>query len=467
MTESSAPQPAAAADAAARANPAASGTDQRRRRAWIVFAGGLESFNVPIVYVLFAPYFTSRVAADSVRGQELLAFALTVSGLFAALLAPPLSLAAEHPGRRRALMTLMLVLNAAGACVFWIAAPGSPASVVLIVLVAYGVASASNDLLYVFYGSILPEIARPAILGRTSGIATALGWAIALVATALFLAAFVWRETPLLGLDAAAGEPARLSGPFAAALMLALCAPLLLLEAGRAPVRLKRSFKRWFDEEVRSLLAERAAATAVLARLVYWSGVVLVMSFGNVIATGIMGWGALGSSVFGLLVLVFGALGAGLGGVLDDRLGTRNALSLMLIGLGASLGLILTMSPDRLFALIAVTPRAEGARDLASLAEWVVLGLGALTGVFLGTTGPMSRSLVARYSPPDRTARYYGLAALAGNVTNVVGPLFVALVTRWTDSQRAGLLVAPVFLLLGILILRRLPKQGYRTADVG
>jgi UMF1 family MFS transporter len=460
MSEVPAPQPSAAAAQAA--VPAAT-DERRRRRAWIAFAGGLESFNVPVVYVLFAPYFTSQVAGDSVRGQELLAFTLSVSGFFAAVLAPPLALAAEHAGRRRGLMTAMVALNAAAACVLWVAAPASPMSILLVVLVAYGVAAASNDLLYVFYGSMLPEVAPPAILGRTSGVATALGWAISLLATAAFAAAFVWRETPLLGLDAGAGEPTRLSGPFAGALMVALCAPLLLISARSAPVRPKRSFRVWYREEVSSLLAERAAAIAILARLVYWSGVVLVMSFGNVIATGIMGWGAVGSSVFGLLVLVAGAFGAAFGGVLDDRLGTRKALSFMLLGLGLSLGLILTMSPDRLFGLIAVAPPAADAGDLSSLAEWFVLGLGAVTGLFLGTTGPMSRSLIARYSPPDRTARYYGLAALAGNATNVVGPLFVALVTRWTDSQRAGLVVAPVFLLLGILVLMQLPRTGYRT----
>jgi UMF1 family MFS transporter len=168
--------------------------------------------------------------------------------------------------------------------------------------------------------------------------------------------------------------------------------------------------------------------------------------------------------VFGLVVLVAGAFGAGFDGVLDDRLGTRNALSLMLAGLGISLVLILSMSPDRLFAVIPVAPRAEGAGELSSVAEWVVLGLGAVTGLFLGTAGPMSRTLVARYSPPDRTARYYGLAALAGNATSVVGPLMVGLVTTWTQSQRAGLLVAPVFLALGIAILMTLPKHGYRTS---
>lgn len=450
--------------ASASPDPAEGERGRRRlRRAWLVFAGGLESFNVPILYVLFAPYFTSRVAADSVHGQVLWANAVWISGLFAALLAPPLAFAAEHPGRRRMLMVVMLALNAGAACFIWLAEPGAPMSVIIVVLAAYGVAAAANDLLYVFYGAMLPEVAPTAILGRTSGLATALGWVISLSATAVFLAVFVWPSTPPFGLDAEAGAPVRLSGPFSAALLIACCAPLLAFRPPPAPSRPARPLRRWLAEEIGSLLAERAAATAVAARFVYWSGVVLVMSFGNVIATSIMDWGATGSSVFGMVVLIAGAAGAALGGVIDDRLGTRNALSLMLAGLGFSLTLILTISPDRLFGVIPALPRAPDAAPFTSVAEWVVLGLGAVTGMFLGTTGPMSRSLVARYAPPDRVGRYYGLAALAGNATNVIGPLFVGLVTGWTGSQRAGLLVAPVLLLAGIAVVMRLPRQGYRT----
>ena len=149
--------------AALAAAPAADDA-KARRRSWILFAAGLEGFNVPIVYVLFAPYLTSRVAADGVEGQQLWAFTLAISGLFAALLAPPLAFLAEHPGRRRVLMTGMLALNAVPALVFWFAAPGSPMAVILIVLAAYGVAAAANDLLYVFYGSMLPEVAPPSFI---------------------------------------------------------------------------------------------------------------------------------------------------------------------------------------------------------------------------------------------------------------------------------------------------------------
>ena len=78
-----------------------------------MFAAGLESFNVPIGYVVFAPYFAARVAADPTAGQQQLTLTLAISGLIAALLAPPVALASEHPGRRRMLLTLFVAINAA------------------------------------------------------------------------------------------------------------------------------------------------------------------------------------------------------------------------------------------------------------------------------------------------------------------------------------------------------------------
>jgi UMF1 family MFS transporter len=189
----------------------------------------------------------------------------------------------------------------------------------------------------------------------------------------------------------------------------------------------------------------------------------LVGHFGNIIGTSIMGWSEASSSIFGFTVLLAGVAGAGFGGVIDDRLGTRNALCITLIGLAVSLCLLLTVSPDRAFGFLPLIPRAAGAPQLSSEAEWIVLGLGGVAGLFLGTAGPMRRSLVARYSPPGRTGRYYGLAGLAGNATNFAGPALVLWATTATHNQRYGLLVAPVFLLLGVIALMLLPKHGYRT----
>ncbi len=431
--------------------------DTLRRRAWITFATGLEGFNIPIMYVIFAPYFATTVIGDKAKGQEIWGYVAGWAGLAAMLLAPVLAFAAENPARRRWMLSVAVLVNAVAALFLWNAAPGAESAALLTVLIAAGVAMAANDFCYVFWGGMLPEVAPPAILGRVSGAATAIAWALGLVMTIGFLALFVLPDTPALGLDKAAGEPERLTGPLAGVVLLVFAAPLLLTRAPPTKPKPKTAFLAWIREEFASLLAERAVAWAVAARLVYWSGVVLVMVFGNIYATGLFDWDATGSAAFGLAVLAASVLGAAGGGVLDDRLGSRNALILGLLGLAACLAAILGVEADRLFGVIAVAPPVAEAPPLASTAERVMIGLGVLTGVFLGSVGPISRTLLSRLAPPGRVVRYFGFATLAGNMTNVVGPFAVAYVTSLTGDQRLGLLVGPAFLIVGAAMLLRLP----------
>lgn len=436
-----------------------------RRRAWIAFASGLEVFNIPIMYVVFAPYFASRVAETPAQGQALWGYAAGWAGLAAALLAPPLAFAAEHPKRRRLLIALCVLLNAIPAFALWLLAPDSAMATVVLVLCALGVAMAANDLLYVFWGGMLPEVAPPDIMGRTSGMAMAAGWAIGLGLTGAFLALFILPETPALGLDKAAGEPERLTGPIAGILMLVFAAPLLATRPRVRAAPPKRALADWLREETASLMEERAVAIAVGARLLYWSGVVLVMVFGNIYATGQFGWDATGSAAFGLAVLATSIIGAWGGGWLDDRLGSRNALILALVGLAVVLSAILGVEPGRLFGVIAVEARAPGDPMLATTAEQVMIGLGVLAGLFLGAVGPVSRTLLCRLAPEGKVTRYFGFGALAGNLTNVAGPFVVAIVTDMTGDQRLGLLAGPFFLIAGALLLTRVPAARARVVN--
>ncbi|MGD2131351.1 MAG: MFS transporter [Maricaulaceae bacterium] len=435
------------------------------RRAWVSFATGLEIFNIPITYVIFVPYFINTVGGDAAAGQTLWGYAAGIGGLIGALMSPPLGFAAENPSRRRMFLTVALFANAVPAFILALAAPGIAGPVLVIVLVALAVATAANDINYALLGGMLVDVAPSAIMGRTSAAAVSIGWAFGIVISLAYLGAFVMFDPFGLELDPAAGQAERLIGPIAGALMLILCLPLLLLRPPPAPVRPKRSFGIWFSEEMGVLFKERAVAIAVAARLIYWSGVTLLGLFGTGFARAVFGWDTLTAGIFGLLVLAFGVLGAFTGGRLDDKIGSRNSLIVYLIGLAISMGLILTLEPDRIFFVIELTPRALDAGPLSSPAEWAALGLGSLAGFFVGPTGPISRTLVSRLAPPGRTARYFGVAALAGNVTNFFGPVAVAVLTQATGNQRVGLLVAPGFLILGVLIVMFLPPAKEARTD--
>ena len=49
----------------------------------------------------------------------------------------------------------------------------------------------------------------------------------------------------------------------------------------------------------------------------------------------------------------------------------------------------------------------------------------------------------------------FGLYAVSGKVTNFLGPMLVASFTLYFESQRAGMASILIFLIIGLLLLRK------------
>ncbi|MGZ5903949.1 MAG: MFS transporter, partial [Reyranella sp.] len=148
--------------------------------------------------------------------------------------------------------------------------------------------------------------------------------------------------------------------------------------------------------------------------------------------------------VFALVLNVAAGLGAFLSGWVDDWIGSRPTAALALAGL------ILAS-----IAAVSVQSRPW---------LWVT---GCFIGLFVGPVQAASRSLMAKLSPPDQQAAYFGLFALSGKATAFVGPIVVAVVTDASGSQRLGLATIIAFLVAGLIVLQASgrSKAGSRGDD--
>ena len=72
-----------------------------------------------------------------------------------------------------------------------------------------------------------------------------------------------------------------------------------------------------------------------------------------------------------------------------------------------------------------------------------------------------SRTLMAQLAPHDQLGTFFGFYGLSGVATVWVVPLCIEFFTRVFESQRAGLVPASAFMLLGLVILFfvKSPKQ--------
>src|SRR4030081_3097517 len=433
---------------------------------WIFFDWAAQPYFTLITTFVFAPYFATHVAKDPASGQALWGFATAAAGLMIALLSPVLGAIADASGRRKPWIAAFGALLVIGSCLMWFGKPGD-VSVIPALLLAYGIATIGAEFATVFNNAMMPTLVPPDRIGRLSGTGWATGYVggiLSLIIVLGFLAArpetgrTLFGFMPLFGLDPVTHQGDRITGPLTGIWFIVFVLPMFLLTPDY-PV--KRPVREALHEgllELRQTLSElpkrKSLAAFLLANMVYTDGLVSLFAFGGIYAAGTFGWNTIQIGTFGILLAIGGAVGAWIGGKLDDRLGPKRVISGGLIILLLSVIWILTVDRDHVL-LMQVAPPVPGGGLFAATSEKVYLVLGCLIGMGGGPLEAASRSLLIRMAPKDRIAQHFGLFALTGKVASFVGPLLIGFVTWFSASQKAGMAVLVVFFLAGLALLRR------------
>jgi UMF1 family MFS transporter len=205
----------------------------------------------------------------------------------------------------------------------------------------------------------------------------------------------------------------------------------------------------------------RNASLFLLANMIYADGLVALFAFGGIYAAGTFGWSTVEIGLFGIMLTIAGAIGALVGGRLDDRFGSKPVIVGALVILILAALAILTVDRDRI-AFVAVAPPVPGHALFAAAAERANVLIGLFIGLVVGPMQAASRTLLARLSPPGRLTQFFGLYALSARVTAFVSPFLVAVVTAATASQKAGMAVLLLFFTAGLAVLSlvRAPSQA-------
>jgi UMF1 family MFS transporter len=432
---------------------------------WLMFDWAAQPLFTVVTTFVFAPYFASRLAATPAEGQALWGYATGVAGLTIALLSPVLGAIADATGARKPWIASFSVLLVLGAASLWFAAPGAEAGIV-VALIGFAVATVAAEFATVFTNAMMPDLVEEESLGRLSGTGWAVGYAGGLVSLVFVLGFLVanpgtgltlFGAPPLFGLDAAAFEGDRASGPFAALWYAIFVLPLFLFVPDRERrMRLGAAVGaglRSLRATIASVGHHRNVALFLLAHMVYADGLVALFAFGGIYAAGTFGWTSFELGLFGILLTITGTIGALIGGWLEDKVGAKTivgwALTLLI---AASIG-ILSIDADHVGFVISFAPAAPDDGLFSTVGERVYLALGAMIGALAGPLQASSRSLMARISPLGRATEFFGLYALSGKVTSFMAPVGVATVTALTQSQRLGISVLVVFFALGGLLL--------------
>lgn len=436
---------------------------------WIFFDWAAQPYFTLITTFVFAPYFATSVAPNPATGQSLWAFAMAAAGLAIALLSPVLGAIADAAGRRKPWIAGFGVVLVLASCTLWIGKPGDDA-VIPLLLIAVALASIGAEFATVFNNAMMPTLVPPERIGRLSGTGWATGYVggiVSLIIVLGFLAAnpstgrTLLGFAPLFGLDPVAHQGDRAAGPLTGLWFIIFVTPMFLFTPDYPAKRpLREALREGLSElkqSIKRLPKQKSLAAFLLANMVYTDGLVSLFAFGGIYAAGTFGWHTIQIGTFGIMLAVAGALGAWLGGKLDDRLGPKRVIAGSLLVLLLAVAAILLVDKDSVLFIKTAPPQA-GAPLFSSAAERAYLVLGCLIGAAGGPLQAASRTLLIRLAPQDRIAQYFGLFALTGKVTSFIGPLLIGTITAVTASQKAGMAVLVVFFVAGLGLLMRVRK---------
>jgi len=438
---------------------------------WALFEWARNPYYILMVIYIFGPYFSTEVIGDPIRGQAIWGYINGFAGIVTACLAPFLGAIADKVGRRKPWIGVLVVIMAPAILLLWYTVPGESGPGIVTVAIALAIAGTGSAFSEVFHNAMLPSIVPYPRLGRLSGLGLSLGNGGALVILVVMLYAFAlpaaqtfdWSfipAAPLFGLDPEQFEHVRIAAPITAVWVLVFSIPLFLFTpdqpgSGTSARQAVREGLADVLNTLRRLRHYRNLATYLGARMLFNDGKVAIMTFGMIYASGVFGWGGAERLLVGIFLTVFAIAGGLIGGVLDDRFGSRKAIIFTIAGNSIALLAAISITPTSLL-FIEFDGLDQPVWDFAffrTIPELAYIGVSVLFALFITSAYANSRTMLARIAPEAEMTKFFGLYALSGQVTTFVAPIVVAFSTDIFDSQRVGFGSILVLLIAGLIMM--------------
>ncbi len=402
--------------------------------AWSLFDFANSAFTTIIVTFVFATYFAEGVAVDANTGGAQWSLAMGLAGLIIAVVSPVMGAIADQTGRRKPWLAGVSVVCVVATALLWFVRPD--AADVPLALTCVVIATVGFEVGLLFYNAMLPSVAPPSILGRISGWGWALGYLGGLISLVVALFVFVQAEPAPFGLDKGSAEHVRATALLVAVWFAIFALPIFFTvkEDGAGGVPLTAAIGRGLRQLIATFKNARAHGNTLrylVAAMIYSDGVHTVFALGGVYAAVVFGMELADVIVLGIALNVTAGLGAFAFAWIDDRIGSKRTISIALVALIITTIGVLAAPTAMLFWIAAL-----------------------IMSTFFGPVQAASRTLMARLSPPEMRGEMFGLFSLSGKVTAFAGPALVGTIALAADSYRIGMAVVPVFLIVGLWILR-------------
>jgi len=409
--------------------------------AWAMYDFANSGYTTVVITAIFNAYFVASVAGNAPWATFAWTAALAVSYLALVFTSPLIGAYADAQVAKKRLLAVTTVGCVLCTALLAFVAPGDLwLAIVLVALSNYFFGSGEN-----IVAAFVPELAEGHALGRVSGWGWALGYVGGLVTLGLCLGYVSWAAAQ----GAAAADYVPVTMLITAAIFAAASLPTFLVlrergrgrpEGGTAPVT--AAFAR-VAYTLRRARHYRDLWRFLACLVFYQAGIQTVVVLAAVYAQQAMGFGTEETLVLIMIVNITAAVGALAFGHVQDWLGHRTTLAIILVGWGVTV----------LIAWVAQGPALF----------WLAANL---VGVCLGSSQSAGRALIGYLSPARRHAEFFGLWGLAVKLSSVLGPLSYGTVTWATGGDhRLAILCTGLFFVAGLALLMGVDvERGHRAA---
>ena len=423
---------------------------------WSMYDFANQPFTTLVVTFIYGTFFTKVIAENEIVGTMLWSRGITITAIIVALLSPIMGAIADRGGYRKLYLIFWTWVSIIGALILWFPVEGQ----VVFALTAFIIGNVGFEMGGVFCNAFLPEITTKKNIGRVSGYGWSFGYVGGLVALAIALLLFVNPDIPIFNLDKTTHEHIRATNIMVAIWFAIFSIPTFLYV--NQEKRPKQKIKPMIIESIiqvrntfRNVRQYKEMTKFLIARLIYNDGLITVFAFGGIYAAGTFGFSFQDILIFGIVLNVAAGLGAFMMGFLDDMIGGKSTIQISNVGLIIAC-IIAVSAPDR--DLFNITLPIIGSILITGKSMFWLSGI--LIGIFSGPNQSASRSLMARFVPKDRENEFFGFFAFSGKATAFMGPFLLGVLTQIFESQRYGIAVVILFLIVGFILLRSVDEDA-------
>jgi UMF1 family MFS transporter len=410
--------------------------DQKQKTgiiAWCTFDWANSAFPTLVVTFVFAPYFTEHVAHNNIIGTQQWGNTIALSAFLIAILSPLFGAIADNRGRRKPWLGFFVCLTIIASFLLWYTESSPQATYWILSCVLFGYLGFAVGT--VFYNAMLSDLVPRHYVGRISGWAWGLGYIGGLACLGVALVLFINNGEAFFQLDPTKKEHIRICGPLVAVWLGLFSLPLFFCspdrpDTGRSLGEATKKGIVLLGQTIKSLSQHKNILYFLIANMLYMDGVNTIFAFGSIYAAGTFGFTFDQVIILGIVMNIAAACGAAVFAFMDDFVGAKaTILTTLLMMIVGTAGLVVTTS-DLGFWLFAL-----------------------LVSFAVGPVQAASRSLMVRLAPRDIATEMFGLFALSGRATTFLGPWLAGMATVHFGSQRFGVAMILLFLVLGPLTL--------------